>query len=100
LQHFFPDPAAVRAFRTLQAETGLMIFGKAAYDFLARASFSRSDTRAAVMSLYVDKPYASLVNDFFTGAGYEVEMREHELVFLKKGKNDHYIHKVTHQAYT
>jgi hypothetical protein len=75
-----------------------MIFGIAAYDFLGRASFSRSDTRAAVMSLYVDKSYASLVNDLFTGAGYEVEMREHGLVFLKKGKNGHYIHKVTPHA--
>ncbi|KAF8464333.1 hypothetical protein DFH94DRAFT_618761, partial [Russula ochroleuca] len=36
LQRFLPDPAVVRAFRTLQAETGLAIIGKAAYDFLAR----------------------------------------------------------------
>jgi hypothetical protein len=30
LQQFFPDSAVVRAFRTLQAGTGLTIFGKAA----------------------------------------------------------------------
>jgi hypothetical protein len=50
------------------------------------------------MSVYVDKSYASLANDFFTGAGYEVEMREHELMFLKKGEHDQYINKVTLQA--
>src|SRR6266567_2392229 len=54
LQRFLPDPAVVRAFRTLQAGTGLTIFGKAAYDFLARASLSGTDTPTAVMSLYVD----------------------------------------------
>jgi hypothetical protein len=98
LQQFLPDPAAVRALRTLQAETGLTIFGKAAYDFLARASFSGTDTATAVMSLYVDKSYASLVNDFFTGVGYDIEMREHELVFLKKGEDNPIINEVVLQA--
>lgn len=98
LQQFLPDSAAVRAFRTLQAETGLTIFGKAAYDFLARASFSGTDTATTVMSLYVDKSYASLVNDFFTGVGYDVEMREHELVFLKKGEDNLIINEVVLQA--
>lgn len=98
LQRFLPDLAVVRAFRTLQAGTGLTIFGKAAYDFLARASFSGIDTPTAVMSLYVDKSYASLVSDFFTGAGYDVEMREHELVFLKTGEDNKVINKVLLQA--
>lgn len=97
LQQFLPDLAAVRAFRTLQAGTGLTIFGKAAYDFLARASFSGTDTLTAVMSLYVDKSHASSVNDFFTSAGYDVEMREHELVFLKTGE-DNQVNKVLLQA--
>lgn len=98
LQRFLPDTAVVRAFRTLQAGTGLTIFGKAAYDFLARASFSGTDTPTAVMSLYVDKSYTSLVNDFFTGAGYDVEMREHELVFLKTGEDSQVINKVLLQT--
>jgi hypothetical protein len=98
LQRFLPDTAVVRAFRTLQAGTGLTIFGKAAYDFLARASFSGTDTPTAVMSLYVDKSYTSLVNDFFMGAGYDVEMREHELVFLKTGEDSQLINKVLLQA--
>ncbi len=99
LQRFLPDPAVVQTFRALQAETGLTIFGNAAYDFLSRASFSATDTLTAVMSLYVDKSYAFNVNDFFTGAGYDVvEMREHELVFLRTGKDDHIINKVVLQA--
>jgi hypothetical protein len=99
LQRFLPDPTVVQTFRVLQAETGLTIFGNAAYDFLSRASFSGRDTFTAVMSLYVDKSYASNVNDFFTGAGYDVvEMREHELVFLRTGKDDHIINKVVLQA--
>jgi len=98
LQQFLPDLAVVRAFRTLQAGTGLTVFGKAAYDFLARASFSGTDTPTAVMSLFVDKSYASLVNDFFTGAGYDVEMREHESVFLKRGEDNQVINKVVLQA--
>ena len=98
LQQFLPDPAVVRAFRTLQAGTGLTIFGKAAYDFLARASFSGTDTPSAVMNLYVDKSHTSLVNDFFTGAGYDVEMREHELVFLKTREDNQIINKVLLQA--
>jgi hypothetical protein len=88
----------VRAFRTLQAGTGLTIFGKAAYDFLARASFSGTDTPTALMSLYVDKSYAPLVSDFFTGAGYDVEMREHELAFLKTGEDNQVINKVLLQS--
>jgi len=93
LQRFLPDPAIMRAFRTLQAETGLTIFGKAAYNFLARASPTAIDT-TATMSLYVDNPYASAVNDLFTGAGYDVEAREHELVFLKTGEDDRIINKI------
>jgi hypothetical protein len=46
------------------------------------------------MSLYAENPYASAVNDFFTGAGYDVEMREHELVFLKTGEDDRIINKI------
>jgi len=93
LQRFLPDPAIMRAFRTLQAETGLTIFGKAAYNFLARASPTSIDT-TATMSLYVDDPYASAVNDFFTDAGYDVEKREHEFVFLKTGEDDQIINKI------
>jgi hypothetical protein len=93
LQRFLPDPAIMRAFRTLQAETGLTIFGKAAYNFLARASPTSTDI-TATMSLYVDNPYASAVNDFFTGAGYNVELREHELVFLKTGEDDQIINEI------
>jgi len=98
LQQFLPDPAVVRAFQTLQARTGLTIFGKAAYNFLARASFSGTDTPTAVMSLYVDKSYASLVSDFFTSAGYDMEMREHEIVFLKTGEDNQVVNKVVLQA--
>jgi len=99
LQRFLPDPTIARAFRTLQAETGLTIFGKAAYDFLARASFPTStDPTTAVMSLYVDKSYASVVNNFFTDAGYDVEMREHELVFFKTGEDDQVINKIILQV--
>jgi len=97
LQQFLPDAAVVRAFRTLQAETGLTIFGKAAYEFLARASFSGTDAPTAVMSLYLDKSYAQAVNDFLTSAGYDVEMRGHELVFLKR-EDDQVINKVVLQA--
>jgi hypothetical protein len=93
LQRFLPDPAIMRAFRTLQTGTGLTIFGKAAYNFLARASPTGIDT-TAMKSLYVDHPYASAVNDFFTGAGYDVETREHELVFLKTGEDDRIINKI------
>jgi len=93
LQRFLPDPAIMRTFRTLQAETGLTIFGKAAYNFLARASPTSIDM-TATMSLYVDHPYAFAVHDFFTGAGYDVETREHELVFLKTGEDDRIINKI------
>jgi hypothetical protein len=100
LRQFLPDPTIVRAFRTLQAGTGLTIFGKAAYDFLARASFSTGTDPASTvaMSLYVDKSYASVVNNFFTGAGYDVEMREHELVFFKTGEDDQIVNKIVLQV--
>jgi hypothetical protein len=93
LQRFLPDPAIMRAFRTLQTETGLTIFGRAAYNFLARASPTSTDT-TATMSLNVDNPHASAINDFFTGAGYDVEMREHELVFLKTGEDDRIVNEI------
>jgi hypothetical protein len=93
LQRFLPDPMIMRAFRTLQAETGLTIFGKAAYNFLARASPTSADTTATI-SLYVDNPYASAVSDFFTAAGYDVEMHEHDLVFFKRGEDGRIINKV------
>ena len=93
LQRFLPDPTIMRAFRTLQAETGLTIFGKAAYNFLARTSPTNTDT-TATMSLYVDNPHASAINDFFTAAGYDVEIHEHDLVFLKKGEDGQLINKV------
>lgn len=93
LQRFLPDPAIMRAFRTLQAETGLTIFGKAVYNFLARASPTSTDT-TATMSLYVDNTYASAVNDFFTGVGYDVEIHEHELVLLKTGVDGRIVNKI------
>ncbi len=93
LQRFLPDHAIMRAFRILQTETGLTIFGKAAYEFLARASPTSTDT-TATMDLFVDNPHASAVHDFFTGAGYDVETREHELVFFKMGEDDRIINKI------
>ena len=51
---------------------------------LARVSLIATDTTATI-SLYVDDPYASVVNDFFTSAGHDVETRERELVFLEMG---------------
>jgi hypothetical protein len=68
LQQFLLNPATVRAFRTLQAETGLTIFGKAAYNFLRV--------------------------HLFTGAGYDVETREHDFVFLKTGEDDRITNKI------
>jgi len=71
LQQFLPDAAVVRAFRTLQAETGLTIFGKVVYNSLVRAPLTSMGTIVAV-SLYVDMPYASAMDGFFTGIGYDV----------------------------
>ena len=98
LQRFLIDPTIVRAFRTLQAETGLTIFGKVAYDFLGRASLARTDASTAGMSLYVDKSYVSVVYNFFTGIGYDVEMREHELMFFKTGEDDQIINRIVLQV--
>jgi hypothetical protein len=98
LQRLLIDPTIVRAFRTLQAETGLTIFGKVAYDFLGRASLTRTDASVAEMRLYVDKSCVSVVYNFFTGVGYDVEMREHELVFFKTGEDDQIINRVVLQV--
>jgi hypothetical protein len=84
LRQFLPDAASVHAFRSLQAQTGVTVFGKAAYNFLARAPLAEHTT----MSLYVDASYATLVNKFVTQAGYDVETREHELVFLRTGEGE------------
>ena len=82
-------PHLLVSFRALQAEVGLTIFGKAAYDLPAHASLIGTGTEAtaAAMSLYVNKSYTSVVNDFFTDAGYEAELREHELVFVRMGED-------------
>ena len=98
LQRFLTDPTIVRAFRTLQAETGLTIIGNAAYDFLARASFTSADDTTAEMSLYVDKSYVTVVYNFFTDVGYNVEMREHELVFVKTRGEDQVISQIVLQV--
>ena len=86
LRQFLPDPAVARAFRTLQAETGVMVFGKAAYNFLARALLTET-----AMSLYVDGSCALQVNDFLTHAGYDVETREDEFVFLRRDEDERVI---------
>ncbi|KAH9959847.1 hypothetical protein BC827DRAFT_1212019 [Russula dissimulans] len=80
LRQFLPDPATIRAFRILQAETGLTIVGKAARNFLSRALQT-----GRVMSLYVDRSHAPLVSDFLMHAGYGVEIREHLYLFFKTG---------------
>jgi hypothetical protein len=98
LQRFLTDPTIVRAFQTLQAETGLTIIGNAAYDFLARASLTSADDTTAEMSLYVDKSYVTVVYNFFTDVGYNVEMREHELVFVKTGEEDQVINQIVLQV--
>jgi hypothetical protein len=98
LQRFLPDYTLVRAFRTLQVETGLAIIGKAAYDFLARASFTGTDATTAAMSLYVDKSYVPVVNNFFTSAGYDVETREQGLVFFRAGVDDQVISQIVLQV--
>jgi hypothetical protein len=68
LHQFLPDPPDVRAFRSLQAETGVVVYGKAVRNFLARAPFTDTE-----MGLSVDGSYAPRVNEFLTGAGYGVE---------------------------
>ena len=83
LRQFLSDPATIRAFRILQAETGLTIVGKAAHNFLARAPPTLTDR---AMSLYVDGSHAAPVSDFLTHAGYGVEMREHLYLFFKMGE--------------
>jgi hypothetical protein len=93
LRQFLPDPAVARAFRTLQAETGVTIFGKAACNFLARAPFTET-----AMNLYVDGSHAPPVNDFLTHAGYDVETREDEFVFLRKGEDGQVICKIVLQV--
>jgi DNA-dependent RNA polymerase auxiliary subunit epsilon len=93
LRQFLPDPPVARAFRTLQAETGVIIFGKAAFNFFARAPFTET-----AMSLYVDGSYASQVNDFLTNAGYDVETHEGEFVFFKEGENGQVIYKIVLQV--
>jgi DNA-dependent RNA polymerase auxiliary subunit epsilon len=93
LRQFLPDPAVARAFRTLQAETGVMIFGQAAHSFLARTPFTET-----TMSLYVDVSHAPPVNDFLTNAGYDMETREDEFIFLKKGEDEQVISKIVLQV--
>ena len=89
LQQFLPDPTDVRAFRSLQAETGVVVFGKAVRNFLARAS--PTDTE---MNLSVDGSYAPRVDSFLTRAGYDVETREQESVFSKKGEDEEVMYKI------
>lgn len=90
LQQFLPDMAVVSAFRTLQAQTGVLVFGKAAYNFLARTM--PTDT---TMNLYTDASHTPQVNSFLTQvAGYDVEMREHELVFFRVGEGEHVIRNI------
>ena len=60
---------------------------------LARASLTGTDTSATI-SLYADNPYASVVNDSFTGARYNVETHERELVSLETGEDDRIIDKI------
>src|ERR1700761_1138647 len=43
LQQFLPDPADVRAFRSLQVETGVAVYGKAVRNFLARAPLTDTE---------------------------------------------------------
>jgi hypothetical protein len=89
----------VHAFRTLQAETGLTIIRKAAYNFLACALLtSTDDTTTAEMSLYIDKSYITVVYNFFTDVGYNVEMHKHELVFVKTGEDDQVINQIVLQV--
>jgi hypothetical protein len=89
LQQFLPEPTDVRAFRSLQVETGVVVYGKAARNFLARAPLVDTE-----MGLSVDGSYAPLVNEFLTGAGYGVETHEEELVFTKKGNDEQILRKI------
>ncbi|KAH9988412.1 hypothetical protein BJV77DRAFT_739934 [Russula vinacea] len=50
------------------------------------------------MSLYVDKSYVPVVNNFFTGAGYDVETREQGLVFFRAGVDDQVISQIVLQV--
>jgi hypothetical protein len=94
LQQFLPDMPAVSAFRTLQAQTGVLVFGKAAYNFLARTT--PTDT---TMNLYVDASHTPQVNSFLTQvAGYDVEMREHELVFFRVGEGEQVVREIVLHA--
>ncbi|KAF8261675.1 hypothetical protein EI94DRAFT_1745468 [Lactarius quietus] len=86
LQQFLPDPPDVCAFRTLQAEIGVVVYGKAVRNFLGRAPLTDTE-----MKLSVDRPYAPRVNEFLKDVGYDVETREKESVFTKKGKDEHKI---------
>jgi hypothetical protein len=79
LHQFLPDPPDVRAFRSLQAETGVVAYGKTVRNFLARAPFTDTE-----MGLSVDESYAPRVNEFLTGAGYDMETSKEESVFTKK----------------
>jgi hypothetical protein len=89
LHQFLPDPTDVRAFRSLQVETGVVVFGKAARNFLARAPLTDTE-----MDLSVDGSYASRVNDFLTSVGYDVETRKQELVFSKQGEDEEVFRKI------
>ncbi|KAI9434433.1 hypothetical protein H4582DRAFT_2080778 [Lactarius indigo] len=83
LQQFLPDPKDVRAFRSLQAETGVVVFGKAVRNFFARTPLTDTE-----MDLFVDEAYAPRVDSFLTRAGYDVKARGQELVFSKKGEDE------------
>ncbi|KAH8984244.1 hypothetical protein EDB92DRAFT_1887814 [Lactarius akahatsu] len=89
LQQFFPNLTDVRAFRSLQAETGVVAFGKAVRNFLARAPLTDTE-----MNLFVDEPYAPQVDRFLTRAGYDMEAHGQELVFSKKGDDEEVISKI------
>ncbi|KAH8985440.1 hypothetical protein EDB86DRAFT_3083563 [Lactarius hatsudake] len=91
LQQFLPNPTDVRAFRSLQAETGVVAFGKAVRDFLARAPLTDTE-----MNLFVDESYAPQVDSFLTRLGYDVEVEAdgQELVFSKKGEDEEVISKI------
>ena len=84
LQQFLPDPPDARTFRSLQAETGVVVYGKAVRNFLGRVPLT--DTTEMVLS--VDRSYAERVSEFLTGAGYDVENRKEESEFTKKGKDE------------
>jgi hypothetical protein len=79
LHQFLPDPTDVRAFRSLQAKTCVVVYGKTVRNFLARAPFTDTE-----MDLSVDGSYATRVNEFLTGAGYDMEAREKDSVFTKE----------------